>query len=211
LIFGQRVDVAFVANIVQRELTATLSKKQWLTVQAESRDLYWSARFLIFLGVALYLLWFPIMRFSVPNGVDPFYERALVGMACLCFVVASFSRYLRWFLPYMVTACVYIASLHILSLVVRNDFAVPYVVSFFIVVGSTSTMFMTVSGIGIFAGLTSAGAAVAVAASDADPGVRLQFVLGTVTLLGVMTLSVWRHASAQAAVRSEMKRVGRLF
>jgi len=90
-------------------------------------------RLTLFSAAALYVLAWPIFHYSVPEAVDPLWERIVLAAICGGVVGATyFWKKLTDYLFYINIALAWSITLHFFSLVYRNDFVTAYSLCFFV-------------------------------------------------------------------------------
>ena len=195
----------------EEELTITLSPKRGVGIYEIEDEAALSTRALISLGVLVYVAWHPLVRMSSPAGHDPFYERALLGTACLLLVALSFISAWRRHLNLFVLMAIYAGTIHHLTLVARNGLSLHYLLAHFILLGALNPILGSLRAHAVYLLTVTAGSACAAAVSGAGMGNRLTLIAGSFVLLTVTTAGAWRSQTLQRAGRRQVKQVGQFF
>lgn len=199
------------SSLEEDEPTSTLSLQPRSSPYELEDDATLSTRALVSLGVAVYVAWHPLARLLSPQGFDPFYERALLGTACLLLVACSFLGTWRRHLDWFVLVAIYAGTFHHLLLVARNNLSMPYLLAHFILLGALCPILGNLRATAVYLLAVTTGAAVTAWLSGADLASRLTLVAGSFVLSTVATAGAWRSQTLERAGRRQVKQVGQFF
>jgi hypothetical protein len=161
-----------------------------------------SARLLMLIGGVVYTLWHFVNVLLMPDAVDPLQERlAFLGFVCVGLVL-SFHSQLRRHLVRIGYAVIGLGTAHTFSLLARNDIATPYLIGVFVVLASVSALLVSTRAVVAYSiGVLALAGLVALLASGAPVGSRLELLLGVSTVQLALAAAVWRNLTLQAAAR----------
>lgn len=181
-----------------------LSSGQLVAVSATERSsaARWTIRGILVAAGAIYCGWGPLTVLLFPASIDPFGERLAVLGLSLAFFGVSFIRKLAPHLIALLYVLAFAGVGHYMTLVARNEVSPAYLAGAFILVGTASPVFTTPLGVMTFDAFVL-GAAIWVTgtAEQASEGMHLMLILGLVTMLFAIALSVLRNFIFEKSAR----------
>lgn len=196
---------------VPSELTRTLARRLVAFLHADDDEASWATRALICLGVCAYVAWHPLARVMMPQGDDPFVERAVVGMVCLTLVALSFWAPLRRQLDLFVAGSIYLGTFHHLWLTTRNQLSPAYLLAHFVLLGALGPLLVSLRATAMYGLVVTAASGVVAVDGGFDRALRLELVVGTLALMAVTTAGAWRANKLALSGRRQLEKVGLFF
>jgi PAS domain-containing protein len=162
------------------------------------------------LGALLYPGWHWILLMVMPEARDSLAERTAISTVIIAAIVCMRVGLLRRYMMVAQQTLLFVLTAHHLSIVWRNDLAMPYLVSTYVVFCGTSIMITRFRVSVLYAAFCLVTMAVMVAFSENPSPLRIEVLFGAATILIAVCAGSYQSLANRTAAYSRIAQ-GRLL